>query len=398
MLLDNHEDIERSEPLLDAAAASGVSEVAQLAHLVLGLIALHVENRGRARSEFELAEAGPPQVAAPAIFQLAKMATDDGNLDAAAVLLNRLIHGPFDDDALRRYAAAHLGAVRLRQHNPEAAMELLRWAAASDDADTAAYCLELGTALFEGGDLDAAAEILTAVMNAESPLTNAVRARLGMVRLAQGSAAPASLARPRYEEARQLLTTALNDASPEQVPEIRRYLGTVLARLGRPTDAREVLAPLVGSEDTEHRPHALLLLGRMAVHEDDDPTARRWLSDAVETGNQEVEGDARQELAELQWRAGDITDARRILELPDGEPAGDRRRRQTVLGELEPAEEPRPTEEPGSTEQPRPTEAAAEPAARPALPPLPAAVLSALATLAEIEGDPAEAVFWRSQA
>lgn len=413
-LLDNNEDIEQSEPLLDEAVASGVAEVEQMAHLVLGFIALHVEQRDRARAEFRQAESGPPQVAAPATFQLAKIAQDDGDLDEAAALLDRLIEGPTGDDALRRYAAAHLGALRLRQHDPEEAMRLLRWAAASDDPDTAAYCLDVGTQLFEGGDLDAAAEILTAALTAESPLTDAVRARLGMVRLAEGSVAPGPLAESRYEEARALLATALDGASPGQEPEVRRYLGTVLARLGRRADARQVLAPLVDSADTEHRPFALLLLGRMAAHEDDDPTARRWLTEAVETAHPEVESEARQELAELRWRAGDIGAAREILALPGQDLRGaGRRRGQTVRGELEPAEETSPAEETAlakaTTPAPAPASApvsasgsapapAPAPSPRPALPPLPRAVLAALADLAELEGDLPEAGFWRGQA
>jgi len=183
-----------------------------------------------------------------------------------------------------------------------------------------------------------------------------------------------------------------------------------------------VLEPLAASGDTEHRPAGLLTLGRLAVLDGDRPAARRWLTDAMETGDPETEADARVELGRLLAESGDLAASREVLT-----PLGDRRdatgtQAEDILGELSagarivpPALPPRPgaasralprsrrTAVPpvviqGQVEvvpPPGPGPGPAQGARSPGLAPLPPAVLAALATIAEAEGQLAEAGYWR---
>lgn len=393
LVLDKNEDIDQAESLLADAVTCGVPEVVARARLILGLIAVHLGDRERARSELQLAaEGGTPQVVGSALMQVAKMSMEDGNLTEAAAILEHLIDGSFGDEGLEQYAAAHLGVLRLREGDTEAAMPLLQRGAHSDDPDTVAYaCLNLGTHLFDVGDIDAAAEVLTVALDTgASEVMGSVRAGLGMVRLAQ----------QRLDEAQDLLQAALDSADEAELPKVRRYLGSVLARQGRRAEARAVLGPLAASDDTEHRPAGLLMLGRLAVQDGDEEAGRRWLTAAVETGDPEIESDATYELGSLLARLGDVAGSRQVLApLLEGPPAG-RARAEALLAELTAAAELAPADVPPDlSARPAlpapviPVGAAAGTSTEPA--PLPSSVLSLLADLADVEGDPAEAEYWR---
>jgi tetratricopeptide (TPR) repeat protein len=383
LILTETEQVDEAEPLLDSAAASGTVDVAASARLLLGLIAVYRGDPGHARPEFEQAAAtGPPRVAGPALMQLAKIAMDDGDLNEAAEILEYLTDGSFQDEGLELYAAAHLGVVRRRQGDLGAALDLLQRAATSEDTDTAAYaCLHWGVLAFDLDDVDAAAEILSRALGFGQPeVMNSIQASLGVVRVAQS----------RLDEARILLTAALEGGNREDEPKVRRYLGSVLARLGRADEARAALEPLADSDDQEHRPAGLLMLGRLAIQAHDVAAGQRWLGAAVEASDAEVAADARLELGRLLAESADVAGSRQMLTpLLDGPY---RAQAEEILGEFSAAEKLAPTALPDS--RPVPALSPAGPAAE--LPPLPAGVLSALADLAEAEGQQAEAAYWRS--
>jgi tetratricopeptide (TPR) repeat protein len=406
LVLDKYEDIDQAESLLTSALASGVPDVVASTRYLLGLIAVHRGDRARARTELQLAaDEGSPQVVGHALIQIAKISMDDGELTEAAAILEHLLDGSFGDEALEQYAAAHLGALRLRQGDTDAAMPLLQRGTASDDPDTMAYsCVNLGTYLFDLGDIDAAAEYLSAAVDTgNSEVADLAQAALGMVRLAQG----------RLDQAHDLLQAALASGNTAEEPKVRRFLGSVLARQGRRAEARAVLGPLAASSDTEHRPAGLLLLGRLAVQDGDNEGGRQWLTAAVATENPEVESDARYELGFLLAQLGDVAGSRQILTpLLDGQ-AIDRDRAEAVLTELTAAEHLAPASLPPD----RPAAALPAPAAAGTAPglegrtgagpgtspgpavaeqaPLPSSMLSLLADLADVEGNPAEAEYWR---
>ena len=305
LILVESDDVDQAEPLLTEATVSGSSDVAGAAWLLLGLVSLFREEPGHAEERFQrAAQTGPARVAEPALMQIAKMKLDQGHLEEASGILERLV-AESADESLELYAAAHLGVVRLRQGDVTSALELLERGAASEDPDTAAYaCLNWGLVLFDLDYLEDAADILTRAQEAdEDEVRNSARVGLGAVRLAQG----------RLEEARALLAEALDNGNPQEEPAVRRYLGSVLARQGNNDEARAVLEPLADSDDTDHRPAGLLLLGRLAVQAGDRAASRRWLEMAVGAGDQEVEAYARVELGRLLAESGDLSDSRKFL-------------------------------------------------------------------------------------
>jgi len=426
LILAETDEVDEAEPLLSAAATGGTPNVAASARLLLGLIALYRGERDRAGEEFRrAAETGPEPVAGPALMQIAKMAMDDSDLDTASDILEHLMDES-TDEGLALYATAHLGAVRLRQGDPNAALDLLERGAASEDPDTAAYAyLNWGLALFDLGDVDSAGDILAMALDTGQPeVINSARAGLGVVRLAQN----------RLDEARSLLTKALESGNAEDEPKVRRYLGSVLARQGRRDEARAVLEPLAASDDTEHRPVGLLWLGRLAVQDKDLAASRRWLTAAIEAGDPEVEADARLELGLLLAESGQLEESREILTPVLSQRGSARVRAEEILGELtagerivppalprirsvparpvlSPGRPPRGPVIPGEVERETPAEPAAQaasaPVAEPAPPaapaakspglvPLPPAVLTALAQIAEAEGELAEVGYWRA--
>ncbi len=392
LLLDANDDVDRARPLLTEAAASGFPAVVSFAHLLLGLIALFEEDRAAALELFrQSAEEGPPQLAARALLTLGEAHEDAGELGEAVAAYRRIIGEGAAEAAVTREAATHLGAILLRVGDTQEALSVLNQAVSAEEPDAVALaCLNEGTYLFLNDHQDRAAEVLALGLRAPSGLTASLQAQLGMVRLAQD----------RLAEARELLQAAFDSGNEEEEPRVRRYLGTVLARQGHRGEARTVLLPLAESDDTEHRPASLLMLGRMARHEGNDTAARRWYADAIEAGDPEVEQDARRELAALLVSSGDIAGARRVLELPDITPSAPAA---TVPADpLALAGPVREAADPGAPVTralvPQVQALAARVPETPqvvALPPLPAALVSALAEVAEIEGDPAEAGYWR---
>jgi predicted negative regulator of RcsB-dependent stress response len=419
LILAETEDVNEAEPLLTSAVADGTPDVAASAQLLLGMIALYRGDRVRAGEEFRrAAETGAPPVIGAALMQTAKLSVSNGDLTEAAAVLEHLLEGSFDDEGLEEYAAAYLGAVRLRQGDPEAAMPLLRRGAGSDDPETAAHALMTwGMHLFEVGDVSGADEILTAALGiGHAEVMDSIRAGLGMVRLAQR----------RLDEAYALLKAVLDSGNKDQEPIVRRYLGSVLARQGRPDEARAVLEPLAASDDSEHRPAGLLLLGRLARHDKNSEAARQWLTAAIEASDRDVEGEARQELGQLLAEAGEIESSRQVLAPLVGLRSAAGAQAEAFLGELTVAGHAAPPTPPparpaiaglpapvipaaraGGTaftgESPpagetAPADTAQPPgrAARPTLTPLPPAVLSLLAEIADADGQPAEAEYWRA--
>jgi len=318
-----------------------------------------------------------------------------------AEILEHLLDGSFADEGLEQYAAAYLGAVRLRQGDPDTAMPLLRRGAGSRDPDVAAYaCLTWGLYLFEIGDVTGADEVLTAAREIDhAEVADSVLAGLGMVRLAQR----------RLDEAYVLLKGVLDGGNRDEEPKVRRYLGSVLARQGRPAEARAVLEPLAASDDSEHRPAGLLLLGRLAWQDKDIEDGRRWLTAAIEAGDREVEAEARSELGQMLAQAGEIEASREVLSPLIGQSSAASGRAEAFLGTLTgvpdaaaPAPSGRPAlagrrAVPAETTTASPAPAPGKPS-RPGLTPLPSAVLSLLAEVADADGQPAEAEYWRGLA
>ena len=390
LLLYANDDTDQARPLLTEAAASGVPVVVSFAHFILAFIALFDEDREEALALFrQSAEEGPPQLAGRALLALGEVHEDAGELGEAIAAYRRIIDESAAEAAVTREAAAHLGAILLHAGNTEEALRLLNQAASAEDPDVvASACLNEGTYLFINDHLDAAADTLTLGLRTPSGLTASLQAQLGIVRLAQDCLA----------EARELLQAAVDSGNEEEEPRARRYLGTVLARQGHRGEARTVLLPLAESDDTEHRPASLLMLGRMAVHEGNDAAARRWYADAKEAGDPEVEQTARRELADLLFKSGDIAGARRLLELPDipSEAPATTAPADPLALEAPVREAPAPAGGPQAPVTQGPAREALVPeVAGAVLPPLPAALISGLAQLAEIEGDPAEAGYWR---
>jgi len=395
LILTESDNVDEAEPLLNSALATGSADAAASARLLLGLIALYRGDRDRAREEFSGAANGPSQVAQPALVQIAKMAMDDGDLNAASSLLEPLTD--IGNEGLALYATAHLGVVRIRQGRLGEALDLLERGAASDDPDTAAYAhLNWGLVLFELGEVDSAAEILAVTLDSGQPeVMMSARAGLGMVRVAQG----------HLEEARTLLTDALENGNPEDEPKVRRYLGSALARLGQRDEARAVLEPLAALDDAEHRPAGLLLLGRLAAQSRDAEGSRRWFTAAIEAGDDGVAAEARLDLGRMLAEAADLEGSREILTPLLDQRGSLQAEAAAILGELTAGENAVPPAQPVRPAPVRPAlppgkPAPAPPASRPSaartgLAPLPAVVLAGLAEIAEAEGQRAEAEYWR---
>lgn len=387
LLLTANDDIEGARPLLAEAAASGNPVVVSFAHLILGLIAVYDEDRAEALVLFrQSAEEGPPQLAGRALLALGEMHEDASEPQEAAAAYRRIIDENAAEGDVIQEAAAHLGTILLHAGETEEALALLNQASSARNPDVVAFaCLSEGTYLFLNDHLADAAEVLTLGLRTPSGLTASLQTQLGMVRLAQD----------RLTEARKLLQAALDSGNEEEEPRVRRYLGTVLAQQGHRGEARTVLLPLAESEETEHRPASLLMLGRMAVHEGNDLAARRWYADAIEAGDPEVEQVARHGLGDILFNSGDIAGGRRVLELPDIQPLALATTAPADALALESAPDRAVTTPQASAPQVSASETLAPELTRNFLPPLPAALVSGFAELAEIDGDPAEADYWR---
>ena len=210
LILVESDDSDEAEPLLTGVTTSRSPDVAGAAWLLLGLISLSRVELGPAEERFlRAAQTGSARVAEPAQMQIAKMRLDQGDLEEASGILERLV-GESTDESLALYATAYLGVVRLRQGDIPSALELLERGAASEDADTAAYaCLNWGLILFDLDYLEDAADRLTqALETGEDEVRDSARAGLGAVRLAQG----------QLEEARTLLTEALDTGNQQDEP------------------------------------------------------------------------------------------------------------------------------------------------------------------------------------
>ena len=251
LILVESDDVDQAEPLLTEATVSGSSDVAGAAWLLLGLVSLFREEPGHAEERFQrAAQTGPARVAEPALMQIAKMKLDQGHLEEASGILERLVAESETRawNCTRPRISVSSGCVRPRNVSPRAAGTRRRFGRSGHGR---IRLLELGLVLFDLDYLEDAADILTRAQEAdEDEVRNSARVGLGAVRLAQG----------RLEEARALLAEALDNGNPQEEPAVRRYLGSVLAlRQGNNDEARAVLEPLVDSDDTDHRPAGLLL-------------------------------------------------------------------------------------------------------------------------------------------
>jgi hypothetical protein len=101
---------------------------------------------------------------------------------------------------------------------------------------------------------------------------------------------------------------------------VRRYLASTLARLGRTGRVRELLRPLVESDDTEHRPAAQYLLGMPDGLDGHDDEAATWFGAAQSAA---VAADD-VETAEAAATALDELRSRRSLTAPPLPPAPSR--------------------------------------------------------------------------
>ncbi|MEU4494154.1 tetratricopeptide repeat protein [Streptomyces sp. NPDC023998] len=350
----------RAESLLRVVADSDNLAAATWASALLGLVLVYSGERAAGLAYLRTAgDADSAPASQLARFHLAKCLVEDGDESGAEELLQVVIQDEQSD--VTAVAQAYLGVLRLRRGDAEAAEELLVGAEASGDSEAIAVAyLGRGEHLLEVGEVQVAGDLLEAALAAgDAETAPRAAALLGVVRRSTND----------LEEARQLLTDALAADDPTIEPMARRYLGSTLFRLGLLTEAEEALLPLALSDDIQHRPRALLVLGQVLATAGRTEDAYPWFEQAIASGDQETEADARYDFAELLMRAGLRERAAAVL-APLGADE------ETAAG----------TPDSATPVAPRPQ--------GPAPHPLPAAVLTLLGDVAGAEGDPAEARYW----
>ncbi|WP_326768341.1 tetratricopeptide repeat-containing serine protease family protein [Streptomyces sp. NBC_01591] len=388
-------DYARAESLLRVVADSDDATAEVWARAVLGTVLIADGQRDEGIGELRTAAAADAGAASQfGRFQLAKCLIEDGEAERAEGLLRTVVGG--EPSQVTEVARAYL-AVRLLHRDADAAAELLVREEDADDEEALAFAyLRAAEYLLDTGEVQASGELLQAVLELAGPRTTPwAGALLGVVRRSVND----------LESARRLLTDALAADDPSVAPLARRYLGSTLFRLGLLPEAEQTLLPLARSEDTEHRPQALLLLGRVLAADGRPEEAYPWLEQAIEHGDPDTEADAREVYAELLLSAGQQTRAREIYAplLPADDAEGPERPEgpegpHTTLPTPPPNDTPNPphatlplTPDPMPPPTPEPT---ATPSPTPTPHPLPPAVLTLLGDVAHAEGEEEEAAFW----
>ncbi|MFB0626280.1 tetratricopeptide repeat protein [Streptomyces sp. AB3(2024)] len=376
VMLADQEDFPRAESLLRVLAEAEEVTAASWGRALLGMVLIRSGRRPEGIGHLRAAgDAGVHPASPMARFQLAKCLTEDGDDDGAAELLRSVVEDEPSD--VTEAAKASLCVLLLRRGDSEAAERLLMGVETSGDAGAIALAyLGTGEYLLDLGEVIAAGDLLEAALEIGDPRTAPrAGALLGVVRRSMVDAGNASYGE-ELEEARRLLSDALATGEPSVEPLARRYLGSTLFRLGLYADAETTLLPLARSDDTLHRPQALLLLAQVLAVGDRPEQAYPWFERAMDCGDPETGPEARRLYCELLMSAGLQERAREVLA--------------PLVAEGDMAEDPRPEPRP-----PRPAGPAAEPGPPgPAPHPLPAGVLALLGDVAAAEGDEREARYW----
>ncbi|MGW2248895.1 tetratricopeptide repeat protein [Kitasatospora sp. NPDC001660] len=344
---------EEAETLLRELMACGHPVAAGTGVALLGVLLVLTPGRDaegvtHLRTAVDTATGPPLQLAR---FHLAAHLLAGDDTARAEELLRAVVDDEPSD--VTGVARARLAALLLDRDDTTAVADLL----ATDDNPVPAY-VSAGEDLLEVGELDAAVRLMeTARDLPASPDTPRATTILGIALRARGD----------FRRARDVLTEALETTEPELHHLVRRYLGSTLFRLRDLARAEEVLRPVAEAQDSPHRPEALLLLAQVVDSVPDrEQDAATWFEAAIRCDDRDVAGRARVDYAMLLQRLGDETRAREVLAMTPEEPP-------TALEPVAVA----PPPEPGG---------------------LPPAVLLLLAELADAEGDPTEAAYWRTRA
>ncbi|MFJ8630200.1 tetratricopeptide repeat protein [Streptomyces sp. NPDC093568] len=291
LMLADRNEVARAEDLFLREAESG-SVLAGIAEAFLGILLVQ---QGRVEEGLprltRIAASDSVEAADLAGVQLAKLAAEEGRPEEAIERFQALLaSGSEIAAAVAPLARAHLGAIMLQQGELDAALELLDEATASGQADAAAVAFAgRGEYLVEVGDTTAARLYLDAALELDEPdVTPRALTLLGVAMLAEND----------LQGAGATLAEALADATPMTEPMTRRYLGSALARLGRRSEAREVLLPLASSDDLDQRPPALVILGQLAMLDGRVEEARAWFGEAVASNAPEARAQALEDATE----------------------------------------------------------------------------------------------------
>ncbi|MFF4353632.1 tetratricopeptide repeat protein [Streptomyces sp. NPDC001530] len=372
VMLADEGEFRRAEALLRGVARSDHETAAALAQALLGLVLIYSDGRTEGMDLLRTAAAKDfPNVRQLARFYLAKCLADDGDEEQAADLLQSVISDEPSD--VTGVARAYLGVMRLRQGDEDAAEELLAGAEASEDPEAMAVAyLGTGEYLLDMGEIQSARELFewTLETGVEETAPRA-RAFLGVERRASDD----------LDKARELLEAALADGDPLLEPMVRRYLGSTLVKQTQYAEAERVLTPLAGSDDTGHRPEALLLLARIAATQRRLEQAYRWFELAIAAGDPETEEQARYDYGQLLRREGQVIRAQKVLAplAEDIEEPASIESSNTAL-ELSPAPPKTPS---GPSVRPQPV-----------FTPLSSTVIALLGDVAAAEGQRQEARYW----
>ncbi|MFD8025559.1 tetratricopeptide repeat protein [Streptomyces lavendulae] len=384
VMLADEEDFPRAEDLLRVLTDSADVTAASWGRALLGMVLIGGGRRAEGIAHLRAAgDAGVHPASPMARFRLAKCLTEDGDDDGAADLLRSVVEDEPSD--VTEAARASLCVLLLRRGDREAAESLLMGVETSGDAGALAPAyLGTGEFLLEVGEVIAAGDLLEAALELDDPETAPrAGALLGVVRRSMVDPGDASSGEA-LEEARRLLADALGTGEPSVEPLARRYLGSTLFRLGRYADAERTLLPLARSDDTVHRPQALLLLAQVLAVGDRREEAYPWFERAMACGDPETGTAARRLYCELLMSAGLQERAREVLAplVTDGG------------ADEEPPAGPLPAPPAGPAAAP-PAGPAVEPGPQGSAPhPLPAGVLVLLGDVAAAEGDEREARYW----
>ncbi|MGH3902576.1 MAG: tetratricopeptide repeat protein [Pseudonocardiaceae bacterium] len=303
LLAEADDDFEVAATHLSEATGAADRDVAASAHLSLGYVRRVQGHRVDAREQFtEAIGCGAAEVEVRAEFALAKLAAEDGDLAEAVEHLDLMQEWLVDPAP----AADPDGEV-----NGSAGLAFLR------------HC----DFLVDAYEIDAAEELLDVLLEraeagGDQELVMATQARLGRVVFLRGD----------LVRARDLLSRAFRSVQARVSggttvePMVRRFLASVLARQEEFVQARELLIPLADSDDREHRPAGLLLLGELAVIMVKFDEAKKWYAQAIEQAASSQDGDteerAREELAALLERIRTRRPTPRALD--SSAPVGDR--------------------------------------------------------------------------
>ncbi|MFE2855812.1 tetratricopeptide repeat protein, partial [Streptomyces lavendulae] len=313
VMLADEEDFPRAEDLLRVLTDSADVTAASWGRALLGMVLIGGGRRAEGIAHLRAAgDAGVHPASPMARFRLAKCLTEDGDDDGAADLLRSVVEDEPSD--VTEAARASLCVLLLRRGDREAAENLLMGVETSGDAGALAPAyLGTGEFLLEVGEVIAAGDLLEAALELDDPETAPrAGALLGVVRRSMVDPGDASSGEA-LEEARRLLADALGTGEPSVEPLARRYLGSTLFRLGRYADAERTLLPLARSDDTVHRPQALLLLAQVLAVGDRREEAYPWFERAMACGDPETGTAARRLYCELLMSAGLQERAREVL-------------------------------------------------------------------------------------